>query len=478
MGLVLAVGILIAGLTAAARADDLLAPYEADEREFRRAEIGDKIVYFHQRMIGDAIVEKDFIVYQFDRDTKALLDKKVRWRPEIPEDPAYAAPVITKELAEAMAEGEVVFSQLYIISPESDIFPLDPTPENPCWVVTSVQDGNTVVTIMDAVTGEWLGYGVPPPQVTGFSFTGPYTSNPCNNGWNAWYTNARDWFETMGYPTEDVYWPTEEKVKSHIQSNYTAMFYEIAHGGSTSFASGCISGTSNEYTTATEVSNWIADYTKMPFTFIASCGGMCSTGPGTFSYEFRKGSTENTATVGYCGMADSHCWNPGTCWSVSIDWQTALFSYMNDGLTVKAAYEGAMADYPQCWPDEGACMRFVGDEEFTVVPIVGRVVCITKLGRAPCEPGEGIRIIGYGFGDTQGDSVVHIGKRAFDSSSLRIKLWSDTKIRIKVPNYTCEWFRGQDYRKRKVWVTVDGIESNIKRLKVLKPETCPQNQTP
>jgi len=163
MGLVLAVGILIAGLTAAARADDLLAPYEADEREFRRAEVGDKIVYFHQRMIGDAIVEKDFIVYQFDRDTKALLDKKVRWRPEIPEDPAYAVPVITKELAEAMAEGEVVFSQLYIISPESDIFPLDPPPENPCWIVRSIKDGRTIVTIIDAVTGEFLGYGTQPP---------------------------------------------------------------------------------------------------------------------------------------------------------------------------------------------------------------------------------------------------------------------------------------------------------------------------
>jgi hypothetical protein len=45
---------------------------------------------------------------------------------------------------------------------------------------------------------------------------------------------------------------------------------------------------------------------------------------------------------------------------------------MNDGLTVKAAYEGAMADYPQCWPNEGPCMRFAGDEEFTVVPVVKR----------------------------------------------------------------------------------------------------------
>jgi len=31
-------------------------------------------------------------------------------------------------------------------------------------VVRSVKDGNMIVTIIDAVTGEFLGYGVPPPK--------------------------------------------------------------------------------------------------------------------------------------------------------------------------------------------------------------------------------------------------------------------------------------------------------------------------
>ena len=42
-------------------------------REFRQAEIGGKLVYFHQRMLGEAIVEKDFIVYQLDIQTGELL---------------------------------------------------------------------------------------------------------------------------------------------------------------------------------------------------------------------------------------------------------------------------------------------------------------------------------------------------------------------------------------------------------------------
>jgi hypothetical protein len=102
-----------------------------------------------------------------------------------------------------------------------------------------------------------------------------------------------------------------------------------------------------------------------------------------------------------------------------------------------------------------------------------RAFAIDKLKPRRCEPREEIKIIGYGFGEAQGDSLVHIGKKSFDWSSARIKLWSATKIRIKVPNYKCKWFKGQDYRKQKVWVTVDGIDSNKKRLKVMKPSTCP-----
>jgi len=88
------------------------------------------------------------------------------------------------------------------------------------------------------------------------------------------------------------------------------------------------------------------------------------------------------------------------------------------------------------------------------------------------EPGLIVRIIGQNFGDTQGDSIVHIGPKIFDSSSPRIKLWSDTNIRIRLPNYQCGWFNGQSYKYIRVWVTVDGLDSNKKRIKIIKPDTC------
>ena len=87
---------------------------------------------------------------------------------------------------------------------------------------------------------------------------------------------------------------------------------------------------------------------------------MCDTGNNTFSYEFRKGLNLHTVTVGYCDMAEDYC---GDCWSYSVGWQDALFSYMNQGWTVKDAFDQAQADYPWC-AGSNNCMRFAGDEDF------------------------------------------------------------------------------------------------------------------
>lgn len=140
--------------------DDLIKKYETGGKTFKRYEIGDKIVYFHQRMIGEAIVEKDFINYQFDRNTKKLIKKMMHWRDGLPD---HVDIKITKKLAESMVEGKVEYSELYIISPESDVFPIDPPPDGPCWVVRSISSSNAVITMIDAMTGKIVGYGIPPP---------------------------------------------------------------------------------------------------------------------------------------------------------------------------------------------------------------------------------------------------------------------------------------------------------------------------
>jgi hypothetical protein len=113
-------------------------------------------------------------------------------------------------------------------------------------------------------------------------------------------------------------------------------------------------------------------------------------------------------------------------------------------------------------------------------------IYIEKLRPRSCEPGNAIRIIGSGFGDgIEGDgtpvesrSVVHVGPKKFEFGSSRIKLWTDTRIRLKIAKkkYTknsCAWFNGDDFRKVKVWVTVGDLDSNKNSLKILKPATCP-----
>jgi hypothetical protein len=137
----------------------------------------------------------------------------------------------------------------------------------------------------------------------------------------------------MGYSTDRRSWPLKPRVKSHIQSHETVLFYELAHGTSFVFSSTCAAdGNCYDGTSASEIESWIAGYTKMPFTFVGSCDSMCFTGDNTFAHEFRKGSDENATVVGYCGMSEEQC---DTCWNYSCDWQNALFYYMKHEWTVR-----------------------------------------------------------------------------------------------------------------------------------------------
>ncbi len=143
--------------------DELLGKYETSNLTFNRDVHNNTntIIYRHQRKIDNATVEGDRIVYQFDKDTKELKKKIIHWRDDLPE---HLPTVIPKEEAESMVRGKVQFTKLYFISPDSWRYPIKPTPKNPCWVVSSIDwKGNTIITIIDAVEGKILGYGIPPP---------------------------------------------------------------------------------------------------------------------------------------------------------------------------------------------------------------------------------------------------------------------------------------------------------------------------
>ena len=142
--------------------DDLLKKLETSDKEFKKYEIGDAIVYYHQRMIDEAIVEFDYIRYSFDKNTKELIEKGIHWRDYLPE---HLPPIISREQAESMVRGEIDSAALYFIDPESNVFPIKPTPRNPCWVVWLTGDTGYIedVVVIDAVEGKIVGQGIPPP---------------------------------------------------------------------------------------------------------------------------------------------------------------------------------------------------------------------------------------------------------------------------------------------------------------------------
>ena len=142
--------------------DDLLRELETSDKEFIKREGTDNIIYWHQRMIDEAFVELNYIRYVFDKNTEELIEKDVHWRDDLPE---HLPPIISREQAESIVEGEIDSAALYYISPESDVFPIEPTPNNPCWVVW-VRGGSGYiidVIVIDAVEGKIVGHGVPPP---------------------------------------------------------------------------------------------------------------------------------------------------------------------------------------------------------------------------------------------------------------------------------------------------------------------------
>jgi hypothetical protein len=362
--------------------DKTLGKYEKSDRVFKRVQINNIVTYFHRRKIGEAIVEKDFIRYQFDADTGELIETKKQWRKGLPDQ---VTPVITKEQANALVEGEVKSTRLYIISPESDVFTVKPTPKNPCWVVRSVDNGRTIYTIIDAITGDKLGYGVPPPY-EGLSFYGP-DYGPCpqppDSGWEPFAEHAAYEFALMGYNTEVVGNASTAKIQSHIQSDSTVMFYELNHGGSRNFKNQCDSDI-----TAPQVDTWINSYSTMPFTFLASCDGMCDQRDDTFSYEFRKNSNADTVAVGYCGMKSIQgC--ADDCWPYAKDWQDEMFTWMRLGYTVGYSFDRANSLLPDC-AGANNCMRIAGDTNLkftalsTSVPAkVKRSLCGQIYNAAP-----------------------------------------------------------------------------------------------
>ena len=92
-----------------------------------------------------------------------------------------------------------------------------------------------------------------------------------------------------------------------------------------------------------------------------------------------------TIVVGYCGMSWAQC--KDDCWGDAIEWQTELFTRMNDGYTVGSAYSYANLAFPDCTDQGHNCMRIAGDTHLIfggpTYPKIRRSKCVAIYNAPP-----------------------------------------------------------------------------------------------
>jgi hypothetical protein len=219
----------------------------------------------------------------------------------------------------------------------SQVFPLI------CWEVR-YKNGST---ILYNDKGEIIGRGIPAPNI-GFSLSG-YNDASYPDPWISWRLNADTWFKNWCNSTVSISLPSIDVISYYVSNPDMNIFYEIAHsiGLPTRFqANG-----EGVFYTADQLHDDMENRDPIRFAMLCSCEAMRDIGPGTLSYEFRKGETENTVTIGYVGMASC----PG--WSVSLEWQDYMFYIINSNYTIRDAFDLACAAYPTI----ADCVVFAGD---------------------------------------------------------------------------------------------------------------------
>ncbi|MFH1132853.1 MAG: hypothetical protein V1735_00005 [Nanoarchaeota archaeon] len=370
---------------------------------YQSVEIGNKIVMYQPRVINGAIVEGDSKIQIFEKTTSKFIEQKGHWRSDLPRN--IPSPKITKQDAEKIAGGQVLFSDLWIISPDSVVFVIKPVPLNPVWAVNQKVGDSYQISLIDSVTGINIGQGIPPPS-GGISMSGPqYYIGGCSSPWRAWYQSAQGFFLQMGYDVRAYELPVQDIVKAAINSSNVSVFYEIGHGSYMGYIIGCEQSVPEDIAYF-EVEQWIHNSPKMPFTFLASCDALSISYPGSIAYNFRKGSDQKAVVVGYSGMSLPRC---SSCWTESLNWQNTLFAFLATGYDVGTAFQISMLAYPQCI----TCMKTEGDTSIKLIPKLLRSYC----GDGFCDNTENCHNCGSDCGTCPVGSPIFIKQQPATQSS-------------------------------------------------------------
>lgn len=311
-------------------------------------QIGEQHVSYWYHNFENITIKNDYILLHTDPMQTRVHHYEKQWTPEAKLRPSIP-PYLTQ--TPLFHPNEVIWQQLCIFQEPHDITPFYTILQYHsfpllCWEVRHL-DGST--QLYDT-QGQSIGYGIPTP-FSGFSLSGfhePSWPDP----WLDFRLNADHWFQKWSTQTYSISTPSPQVISSYVGNADYSLFYELAHGSETYFQADA----AGSYYTSSMVNTDLQNREKYLFAFIGSCHGMTTTGPGTFSHEFRKGEMIDTVTIGYDHMETC----PG--WSYALQWQDYMFYAMDAGFTIKAAFDMATAEYPTIAP----AVVFVGDETLKI----------------------------------------------------------------------------------------------------------------
>jgi hypothetical protein len=303
--------------------------------------IGDRRVKYWEHVIDNIFIKNDSMLLHMDLEYNKVLEYTRCWsnveiislnfsNDEFKENYLWKRKVVFPDVDDCG-----LFYTFY----EEQEYPLF------CWEVR-YNNGNTIFYDFNETP---IGYSVPAPS-SGFAIQGYGDSE-----WCYWRENAQEWYRKWYGSVNSISSPSIDQISYFIKNESidTESFYVIAHSGGlpTRFLAN-----KTTYYTASQLQHDMANRSPMKLAVLCCCSAMTDTGPGTLSYEFRKGEMTDTVTIGYVEM--------GNCsdWIQSLDWQDYLFEKIDRGFTVKKAFDRACAQYPII----ADYVKFVGDPSLKI----------------------------------------------------------------------------------------------------------------
>jgi hypothetical protein len=304
--------------------------------------IGDRYVRYWEHIVDNIFVMNDSMLLHMELLNFKILEFKRSWTNLI---------VTSIYFHDSEFGGNYVWKRKVVFPDEDDcdiFYTFYSEQQYPlfCWEVR-YENGSTYFFNLNETP---IGYSVAAPSAKGFIIQGYGDSD-----WRFWRENAQDWYAKWYDSINSISSPSIDQISYFInnKSINTEVFYVIAHSGGLSSR---FLAEEDAYYTASQLKYDMENRKPMKLSILCCCSAMTYTGPGSLSYEFRKGSLNDTVTIGYHDMES--CPN----WIKSLDWQDYMFERIDKGYTIKKAYDRACAAYPQI----ADYVTFIGDPNLKI----------------------------------------------------------------------------------------------------------------